>query len=174
MQAVAEMTHRDELLVATAPAPGRLAPHAAALTAEVIVEGEEVASGRLVVLHDPDGQDAWEGTTRLVVYAEADVEPELAADPLLPEVGWSWMTEAIERAGATCRALGGTVTRVGSLSYGVMSDREPEGRVQIRASWTADDLNHMVRHVQAWTDALCSAAGLEALPDGISRIRPSS
>lgn len=168
------MAHRNELLIESAPAPGRLAPHAAAFTAEVLIGDDEIASGRIVILHDPAGQEAWEGTTRLVAYAEADVEPELAADPLLPEVGWSWLIEAIERVGANCRALGGTVTRVGSLSYGVMSDREPEGRVQIRASWTAEEVSELPAHVQAWTDALCAAAGLESLPDGVSPLHQSN
>ncbi|MFM8894758.1 MAG: DUF3000 family protein, partial [Actinomycetales bacterium] len=50
------------------PAPQRLAPDALALTAEVFHEGdEEAASGRFVLLHDPDGTDEWEGTFRAVV-----------------------------------------------------------------------------------------------------------
>ena len=55
----------------------------------------DVATGRLVLLHDPAGQDAWDGTLRLVTYVTAELEPELASDPLLPAVGWSWLTDAL-------------------------------------------------------------------------------
>ena len=46
---------RPEMCVEEGPAPQRLAPHAVALTAEFIEDDEELASGRFVLLHDPDG-----------------------------------------------------------------------------------------------------------------------
>ena len=48
--------------------------------------GEEVANGRLILLHDPAGHDAWSGTLRLVTYVTADLEPELASDPMLTQL----------------------------------------------------------------------------------------
>ncbi len=57
------------------------------------MDGEEdLADGRLVLLHDPAGHDAWHGTFRLVTLVRAELEPEMAADPLLPDVCWSWLT----------------------------------------------------------------------------------
>ncbi|CAM5246453.1 hypothetical protein SVIOM74S_05561 [Streptomyces violarus] len=41
--------------------PHRLAPHAYALEAAVVDGEEDLADGRLVLLHDPAGQDAWQG-----------------------------------------------------------------------------------------------------------------
>ena len=54
------------------------------------------ASGRLILLHDPAGHEAWEGTLRLVTYVTAELDAEMATDPLLPEVGWSWLTDALD------------------------------------------------------------------------------
>ena len=92
---------RSELFVEEMPAPQRIAPFASALSADVTVEGEDVGSGRIVVLHDPAGNDAWHGTFRCVAYARAEIDPELVSDPLLAGVGWSWLTEALEAHGAT-------------------------------------------------------------------------
>src|SRR5699024_6820563 len=67
-RAVRELTGaawRPELAVETIPAPQRIAPFSAAITADVIVADEEVGSGRLVLLHDPAGNSAWQGTFRL-------------------------------------------------------------------------------------------------------------
>ena len=49
-----------------------------------------------MLLYDPAGQDGWTGTFRVVVQVHADVEEEMAADPLLGEVGWSWLTDALD------------------------------------------------------------------------------
>jgi hypothetical protein len=64
---------RPELVVRELPAPQRLAPYAVALHAAAVVGDDELAEGRLVVLHDPDGQDVWSGDTRCVAYVQADV-----------------------------------------------------------------------------------------------------
>ncbi len=97
---------RPEVELAPMPAPKRLAPYAYALEAAVLVEGEELADGRLVLLHDPAGQEAWHGVFRVVTLARAELEPEMAADPLLPEVCWSWLTGALEARGRGLRGGG--------------------------------------------------------------------
>ena len=51
-----------------------------------MVGGEDVGSGRLVLLHDPAGNAAWGGTFRLVTFARAEVDPEMVTDPLYREV----------------------------------------------------------------------------------------
>ncbi|MCR8526224.1 DUF3000 domain-containing protein, partial [Escherichia coli] len=109
---------RPELQVEEIPAPQRIAPFSAAVTADVVVGGEEVGSGRLVLLLDPAGNAAWEGTFRCVTFARADVDPEMVTDPLLASVGWSWLVDALDSHGADYRAPSGTVTSVSSESFG--------------------------------------------------------
>ena len=149
------------------PAPKRLAPYATAVAATVHRDGDEVASGRLVLLYDPDGQQGWSGAFRLVAFVRADIEPEVAADPLLGEVGWSWLIEAIERPGYTAES--GTVTRVITEGYGAKAGELPLTGFELRASWSPEgepadpaDAN-LPEHVMAWCASLAAAAGLEPL-----------
>jgi len=162
---------RPELEIEESPAPQRLAPFAVALSAEVIVDDEEVANGRFVLLHDPDGVDEWDGTFRIVTFIRATLDPESATDPMLADVGWSWLTDALE--GVTCTALGATITTNSSQSYGTMSARTIEGSIELRGSWTPLD-NEMEEHVRAWARTLEMAAGLEPIPDGVSMLRRST
>lgn len=164
---------RPELSVDEGPAPQRLAPHAVALTADFVEDDDELASGRFVLLHDPDGVDAWEGDFRAVVFIRANLEPDLATDPLLTGVAWAWLMEALDAEGGPRAALGGTVTRVMSESFGSLGERDVTGSVEIRASWTPlgdpDDMGH---EVEAWAGALGQAAGLLPLPPGVSALVP--
>jgi hypothetical protein len=121
-----------------------------------------------ILLYDPGGQDAWEGTFRAVTFARAALEPELGADPMIGQVGWSWLTEALATAGATAAALGGTVTRVVSESYGALADRPPSVELEVRASWTPRD--DVSRHLQAWATLLCTVGGLPPLPTGVATL----
>ncbi|MBO9520788.1 MAG: DUF3000 domain-containing protein [Nocardioidaceae bacterium] len=157
---------RPEVLAEEMPAPQRIAPFASALSADVTVEGEDVGTGRIVVLHDPAGNDTWEGTFRCVAYARADIDPELVTDPLLAEVGWSWLTEALEAHGAEYLAPSGTVTCVTSESFGGMSAEPGTAQIEIRASWTP--VADLTPHVEAWGELLCTAAGLPPVPEGVA------
>ncbi|MBP8537624.1 DUF3000 family protein, partial [Streptomyces sp. MK37H] len=112
---------RPEVELDPTPPPRRLAPYSYAL--EAVVTGaagddEELAEGRLILLHDPAGHDAWRGAFRLVTLVHADLEPEIAADPLLPEVCWSWLTGALEARGLPYGEPSGTVTRASSHYFG--------------------------------------------------------
>ena len=170
-RAVAQMNaaaFRVELLVEEMPAPQRIAPYASALSADVTIDGEDVGSGRIVLLHDPDGNDAWGGTFRCVAYARAEIEPELVTDPLLREVGWNWLTEALDGHGAPYSAPSGTVTSVSSESFGGMSTEPGTAQIEIRASWTPE--GDLRSHVEAWGELLCTAAGLEPVPEGVASI----
>jgi hypothetical protein len=165
-------TVRSEVLVDETPAPTRLAPYAVALSGEVLPDaggGDDVATGRLVVLHDPAGQDAWEGPTRVVAYVRAVCDPEMAADPLVTAVGWSWLTEALDARGAAYTAASGTVTRVASESFGAMAGTPASAELELRASWSPRDVD-LGRHLEAWADLLCHAAGLPPLPAGVAPI----
>lgn len=122
------------------PAPRRLASYSHALSATVTQrrsdEDEEVesGSGRFVLLYEPDGHEEWLGSWRCVTLMQADLEPEIAEDPLLAEVTWSWLCEAL--SGLGCAALGGTVSRCASSGFGELAEQETSTSVELRASWS--------------------------------------
>jgi hypothetical protein len=157
---------RPEVLTEEMPAPQRIAPYASALSADVTTDGVDIGTGRIVVLHDPAGNDAWDGTFRCVAYARADIDPEVAADPLLAEVGWTWLTEALDAHGAVYAAPSGTVTTVSSESFGGMATEPATAQIEIRASWTP--VGDLTAHVEAWGELLCTAAGLPPVPEGVA------
>lgn len=157
---------RPEVFVEEMPAPQRIAPHASALSADVTVEGEDVGSGRIVLLHDPAGNDAWDGTFRCVAYIRAEIDPELVTDPMLAGVGWSWLTEALEAHDAGYHAPSGSVTCVSSESFGGMAEEPATAQLEIRASWTPD--GDLTSHVEAWGELLCTAVGLPPVPEGVT------
>ncbi|MFC9424109.1 DUF3000 domain-containing protein [Streptomyces sp. NPDC056987] len=145
------------------PAPKRLAPYAYALEAAAVDGDDDLADGRLILLHDPSGHDAWQGTFRLVTLVRAELEPEMAADPLLPEVCWSWLTGALAARGLSYEEASGTVTRAGSHYFGGLAERRPATQIEIRASWTPREDRggpDAAAHLGAWCDLLCQVAGL--------------
>lgn len=170
VESLRTVRYRPEFVVSEAPAPVRLAPNALALSAEVIDGDDELGNGRLVVLHDPAGQQAWEGTFRLVAFVKATLEPEMAGDSLLPQVGWSWLEEALDAHGAPFHNLSGTVTRVTNESFGGLADRPMEGQIEIRASWSPETPD-LGPHALAWAEVLGQAAGLLPLPAGVTALR---
>lgn len=157
---------RPEVLCESMPAPQRIAPYAAALSADVTVDGNDVGTGRIVLLHDPAGNDAWAGTFRCVAYARADIEAEMARDQCTGVVAWSWLTEALEQHRADFAAPSGTITRVISESFGGMAGEEPTQQLEVRASWTP--VGEIGPHIEAWGDLLCRASGLEPVPEGVT------
>jgi hypothetical protein len=167
-------TLRPEVFCEEMPAPQRIAPWSSALSADVSIEEDEVGTGRIILLHDPQGNDAWNGTFRCVAYARADIDPELGSDPMLAEVGWSWLTEALSAHGADHHAPSGTVTCVTTSAFGAMSEEPPTAQVEIRASWTPDEDENgevdMRPHVEAWGELLCTAVGLPPVPEGVTAI----
>lgn len=167
---------RPEVACDEMPAPQRIAPHAFAMTGDVTVSGEDLGTGRIVLLHDPIGNDAWEGTFRLVTFARADVDAEMAGDPLLPDVGWSWLTESLAAHEAAYLAPSGSVTVVRSVGFGTMKDDGSTAQIEIRASWTPiatppgtppGSVVGIGDHVSAWGDLLCTVSGLPPLAPGV-------
>jgi hypothetical protein len=147
---------RPEVFCEEMPAPQRIAPYASALSADVSIDGDEVGTGRIVLLHDP-----------------AEIDPEMANDPLLAEVGWSWLTEALDAHGAAYTNPSGTVTKVSSESFGSMAEEDATAQLEIRASWTPvgqplADPQFLGPHVEAWGELLCTAAGLPPVPEGVA------
>jgi hypothetical protein len=168
-QAVASLAGtriRREIRIEPMRAPQRLAPWSYALGADVVDSaGEELATGRLVLLHDPDGEEAWEGVLRLVAYVSAELDQEMGVDVMLPTVGWSWLTDALDERGALYRAAGGTVTQTSSTRFGDIAGPKSSVSIEVRASWTADE-PELAPHVLAFVDLLATAAGLP--PEGVT------
>ncbi|KRE65735.1 enoyl-CoA hydratase [Arthrobacter sp. Soil736] len=189
---------RSELRLDEIPAPSRLAPFAVALGAEVLVpsggggdyaavhgpaamalarsaaagddpDGDELATGRFILLYDPDGSAVWDGEFRIVTYIRAQLEAEMGNDEMLGSVAWTWLVEALETHHAPYRAAGGTATRVLSESFGTLSDRPGSIDIELRASWTPASAD-IQAHLEAWSDMVCTFAGLPPLPDGVSAL----
>ncbi|VXB43076.1 DUF3000 domain-containing protein [Citricoccus sp. K5] len=163
--------HRQEITLDEIPAPGRLAPFAVALAAEVhdpAAEGRpELATGRFVLLHDPAGSPVWKGTFRVVTYIRASLESDLGNDPMVGAVAWTWLVEALETHRARYTEAGGTATRVLSESFGGLATRPDTIDIELRASWTPEGPDS-TDHLEAWADMVCAFAGLPPVPDGVT------
>ena len=169
-RAVATLTRghvREGVEIGELAAPARLAPwtHAISVTLHNAHTGAELASGRVVLLHDPDGVAAWEGTLRVVIFASCEVDGTMATDQMLPQVAWSWLTEALAAHDVDHVALGGTVTTTASTRFGDIAGPQTSVTIELRASWTAEDAD-LAPHLLAFADLLCTAAGLP--PEGVT------
>lgn len=160
---------RPEIEITSVPAPRRLAPHGLAVEADVVVDDTDLGTGRFVFLHDPAGQDAWNGTFRIVTLTQATMEPEVEDDPCLGAVGWSWLTESLDTATAAHHSIGGTVTRVVNESYGDLAGKPASVGLQVRASWSPET-SDIGEHYYAWTTFLASMSGLSPLTEGVTAI----
>jgi hypothetical protein len=193
---------RPELTFEDVPAPRTLAPFAAAVGVCVREGDDEIASGRFIVLYDPAGQEGWDGPLRVIVYIRADLEPEITVDPLLGEVAWSWLTEALDSRGIQYTAASGTVSRVLTEGFGGKLGEQPVSGMEVRASWSPatggapiggphragpsaeisagaaglpaaeHPLPVLAGHLAAWCAAMCSASGLPPLAAGVTALRP--
>ena len=170
-------TPRQEIVLTEVPAPQKLATYSFAFSVDVSNgklgdEEDELASGRFVLLHEPGGQESWEGEFRCVTFVRADVDTAMQQDPLLPEFGWGWFLSALDAAECTIAAPSGTVTRVSSASFGKLSPRNDESEIEIRASWTPviNDASELMKHISGWCTLIAEVAGLEEIPDGVSAI----
>jgi hypothetical protein len=171
----AQRLARPEVTFEGEPPPRKLAPYAAAVAATVHDADDEIGWGRFVLLYDPAGQPGWAGPLRIIAYIRADLEPEIAADPLIGQVGWSWLTEALEARTDGFRQTSGTVTRVVTEGFGGKQDEPVATEFELRASWSpaspAADRTGIDGHVAAWCDALCAASGLPPVAAGVAALR---
>ena len=164
---------RPDISVEEIGAPQRIAPYGFALEAELGASDEERGSGRLILLHDPAGNDTWDGQWRLVTLVRAGTDTDIVTDPLISEVAWSWLIEALGECDAAFTAPAGTVTTVTSRSFGSMSTEADRDEIEIRASWTPliADPSDIIGHLGAWQQLMCQAAGMPPLPDKVTPIR---
>ena len=163
-------TLRPEFSLEEVPSPQRLAPHSIALAVEAVDgDDEELAVGRFIVLHDPEGQDTWDGEFRVVSFVRAPIESDVVTDDLFDEVAWSWLTDALTDAGAQFHNASGTVTRTVSRSFAGLEDRSTETDLEIRASWSPDT-EDLSLHLKAWLALVEKSSGLTPLPEGVTAL----
>jgi hypothetical protein len=134
------------------------------------LEDEAYVTGRFVLLADPNYHEAWQGEFRAVTFVRAPIDAQMAADPMLNDVGWNWMEDALESSGARFTALSGTVTRVASTSYGKLAPKPDQSEIEIRGSWTPVDGQALIDHAKAWIRLLEMVAGTVPLPEGVSSL----
>jgi hypothetical protein len=167
---------RPELTFEEEPPPRRLAPYATAVAATIATGEDEIASGRFVLLFDPAGQPGWDGRYRVIGYVHAELEPEMAADPLINAVGWSWLTEALDNRAAAYLNISGTVTTVVTQGFGAKQDEPMSTGFEMRASWSpaaeAGGEPELAGHLAAWSEVICAAAGLPPVAPGVAALRP--
>lgn len=186
LTALRAAVRRSALRLEEIPAPSRLAPFAVALGADVMdhpstgpispqrlftpaPEPEELATGRFILLYDPQGSSVWNGRFRIVTYIRAQLESSMGEDALLGSVAWTWLCEALENHGARHHSTAGTATRIHSESFGTLADRPDTVDVELRASWTPE-VAGIRRHLEAWSDLVRVFAGLPPLPEGVAHL----
>ncbi len=185
-EAVHSMSHaavRPGISISDIRPPRNLAPLSHAVGLEVLhpeldPESDQIpeysldhggdAFGRLILLHDPSSDEEWDGAKmRMVAYIQADMDASLAADPLLPDVAWDWLTEELDSPESPFSNLGGTVTSTASVRYGEIGGPPRAFQIEMRASWTATG-SDLSGHVKAFSRVLANVAGLP--PEGVTSI----
>ena len=158
---------RNEITLTEVPAPQKLAPHAIALSAEVT---EVTATGRFVLLHDPSGQEGWGGHFRCVTFIRSSIDSDMAADPVLVELGWSFLMDSLAKQDAKFTSPSGTVTKVSSASFGSLEGQVESNELEIRASWSPTDPALIPNHAKAWLEAIEISCGLAPVPAGVTQL----
>ncbi len=189
LSGIRKASRRSEIRLEEISAPSRLAPFAVALGADIVEalpvttaplhgparsllpppEPKELATGRFILLYDPAGSEVWNGRFRIVTYIRAQLEADMGNDALLGSVAWTWLVEALENHGAAHHSTGGTATRILSESYGTLEDRPDTIDIELRASWSPET-SDVRRHLEAWSEMVCTFAGLPPLPEGVAHL----
>lgn len=166
---------RPELRVSETAAPEGLAPYQLAWAADVepssATSDGEYGTGRLVFLCNPERPEAWGSPYRMVVFAQAPVDPAMGADQFLPNVAWSWLMDALDTRGAEYTNSAGTTTTVLSTGFGDLAGEGQGAQVEVRASWSP--LSDNVKpHLEAWSEFVCMLAGFPPTPEGVAALPP--
>lgn len=163
---------RGDLSVREIPAPTGLATNALALAGDVRPEDEGVDSaygtGRFILLHDPDEPAQWNGPWRIVCFAQAPLESDIGVDPMLADVAWAWLTDALESRRAGFHSASGTATKTLSKGFGSLASEGDGAQIELRASWSPEGA--IAPHVEAWAELVCMLAGLPPGSEGIAML----
>lgn len=166
---------RTELDVTTIPSPEGIAPYSAAWSATVTPQARDngdQGTSRLVLLYDPSAPEAWSGVWRIVCFAKAPLDQTMSEDPLLPDVAWSWLTDALEAHGASFDRAAGTASTIVSTGLGEMASDVKGAEMELRASWSPGN-EDIKNHLEAWAEFVCMLAGFPPTPDGVATLRTS-
>jgi hypothetical protein len=170
LRAVHDATTRQELVLGEIPAPTGLAPYAIALAGDVRPTRHGVDSllgtGRFVLLYDPESPEAWGGTFRVVCFAQAPLDIEMALDPMMTDVAWTYLRDALDTRSAVYTAASGTATKVLSTGFGELSGQSDGAQLELRASWTPDE-GSIAASVEGWSELLCLLAGLPPTAEAV-------
>lgn len=156
-------------MVQEIPAPPRLAPFSAAIKVDTDTDDEEVpsATSTLVILFDPSQRDTWGGDFRLVGHLRAQIDQEMGDDPMLGEFLWTALLDHLHRESRGFTGALGTVTRELSQTFGGLILHGSTLNVELRCSWSTDDV-HLDEHLVAWCKYVLESAGLPSeLPHGL-------
>lgn len=159
---------RSDFSVREIPSPQGVAPFSLAVAGDVRPDehgDSPYGTGRFILLHDPDEPSSWGGPFRIVSFAQAPLEPEIGTDPLLADVTWSWLIDALETRGAAYHSASGTTTKILSTGFGGLAEEGDGAQIELRASWTPE--GDPRDHVEAWAELVCMLAGL---PPGSEQI----
>ena len=163
---------RDDLSVREIAAPTGLAPEALALAGDVRPEEGALESafgtGRLILLHDADEPSPWNGPWRIVCFAQAPLEPDIGTDPMLADVAWAWLTDALGSRHAAFHSASGTATKTLSKGFGSLAAEGDGAQIELRASWSPQGA--IGPHVEAWAELVCMLAGLPPGSEGIAML----
>lgn len=163
---------RDDLTVREIAAPEGLAPSTLALAGDVRPEpgAEESAfgTGRFILMHDPSEPAAWNGAWRVVCFAQAPLEHDIGVDPLVADVAWSWLTDALASRNAPFHSAAGTATKTISKGFGSLAAEGDGAQIELRASWSPEGA--ISSHVEAWAELVCMLAGLPPGSEGIAML----
>jgi hypothetical protein len=100
-----------------------------------------------------------------VAFARAEIEPEMITDPLLPAVGWSWLSERCSPATRRSPPPAARYDRdVGG--FGGMAEDGSKAEIEIRASWTRPATSAATA-ADVGELAAALPAGLPPLPPGV-------
>jgi hypothetical protein len=169
---VRAISFRDDLTVREIAAPQGLAPNAFAIAGDVrpgpAAMDSPYGTGRLVLLHDPEEPAPWNGPWRIVCFAQAPLEPEIGVDPLLADVAWTWLTDALDSRRAAYHSASGTATKTLSKGFGALAAEGDGAQIELRASWTPE--GRIAPHVEAWAELVCMLAGLPPGSEGIAML----
>ena len=164
---------REELVLEQIEAPGKLAKHEVAFSANVDASATDVASdlgtGRFVLLWDPEEPEPWQSRFRVITFAKSPLETDIGADEQISDVAWAWLTEALHNRQADFIAEAGTATRIISSGYGALSNQSDHAELEIRSSWSPTNTN-AAAHLEAWQDLVCIMSGFPNLPAGVTSL----
>ncbi|MFT4186521.1 MAG: DUF3000 family protein [Micrococcaceae bacterium] len=183
--------YRHDLKVKEISAPTDIAPYAVALEASVYKEVEPqsfkprlhvvtensgydnaleqndaLVVGRFILLYHPEYQEAWDGHFRITVYVRGHLDDSYTDNLLVTKSLWAKFNDAMIKREIKHRALGGTVTKISTESFGSISNQLPSLSAELRASWTA--VNAEIRsHLEVWSEFITSFVGEPAFTKGV-------